>query len=304
MATRDLWEVFTGQSGRFVDSPEMQESAQRARAEGAMQNVYGDQLGFGGTLYGRATGTGGPSSAEIQMDRGLQEAQRGALAQAQGARGQNRQRASNQAMLGGLEAAGRVGEATAQLRADEQARAEQAYAQHLAGLQQQNLAQAQMGQADQLAQMNAELERQKANAQISQQNAESESGVLGGLASTAGGALAMFSDMRAKEEISDADEMALGEAIRELSDADGNRAALDDVHGKKFRYTEEAADRMGTDRGERVGVMTQDMKTGPMGAAVFEDEETGLDAIDGRKALGVLLASVAGIDKRLQEAGV
>ncbi len=126
----------------------------------------------------------------------------------------------------------------------------------------------------------------------------------GGLGALIGGAL---SDIRAKEDV-DALDSAERRALSfrdvdvdypELATPDGNRRGLAPVDPYRYRYTEDAASLMGTDRDMRTGVMAQDLERSPYLRDAVVDTPAG-KAIDEERALSGSLAAAAGLDKRLQ----
>jgi hypothetical protein len=129
----------------------------------------------------------------------------------------------------------------------------------------------------------------------------------GGGAAASGGAIT--SDVRAKTDIqplgggyeraqAQAERVAALDAI--ASDPRANRNALDGIEPYSYRYKAGPAARYGEDTQPRVGVMAQDIeKAGPAGAAVVSEDENGVKKLDVHRALGLSLAGVAGLDKRL-----
>lgn len=117
----------------------------------------------------------------------------------------------------------------------------------------------------------------------------------------------IFSDVRAKEDIDSLDRaerraMAFRDVevdYPELSTPEGNRRGLGPMEPYRYRYTEDAADRIGADRGMRTGIMAQDMERSPYLQDAVVDTPNG-KAIDEERALSGSLAAAAGLDKRLR----
>lgn len=128
-----------------------------------------------------------------------------------------------------------------------------------------------------------------ANAGVQSNNASNSQKTWGGLITGAAGA--MFSDIRAKEDIDPIVAMA--------ADPEANDDALEPVNGYSYRYKANVADALGTDRGKRAGVMAQELEQSPAGREVVFDRG-GLKALDMPKAVSFSLAANAGLDKRLR----
>ncbi|MGH7177244.1 MAG: tail fiber domain-containing protein [Tepidisphaeraceae bacterium] len=108
--------------------------------------------------------------------------------------------------------------------------------------------------------------------------------MTGALISGAGqiGATALMSDENVKTDVADADE-----------DID---AMLDALRAKRYRYKDET--RHG--RGERAGIMAQDLERSRAGRAVVTEVADG-KSIDVNKAVSAALASVARLNQRLRK---
>lgn len=123
-----------------------------------------------------------------------------------------------------------------------------------------------------------------ANAGVQAGNAKNQSEFTGGILKAAG--TAMMSDVRAKQDIS-------------LLSPEGNRQSLAALDGYEYRYKPDVAERIGEDTGPRVGIMAQDLEKAPAGEDVVLDTPEG-KALDVNRALGFSLASLAGLNKRLE----
>lgn len=105
------------------------------------------------------------------------------------------------------------------------------------------------------------------------------------------------SDKRAKTGVRDGqqDTSALLEAL-----ASGT---FEEIEPKVFRFKQGAADALGEDTGEQLGVMAQDMEgASPLGAALVDEMPGtgGVKGIDTGRALGAVLAAQADTSKRLK----
>jgi hypothetical protein len=101
-----------------------------------------------------------------------------------------------------------------------------------------------------------------------------------------------FSDIRAKEDISEVDPIALM-----ATNEEANRSELGGQKPYRYRYK----DGLGQDRSPRIGIMADELERSPGGAQVVgRDPATGLKTIDGQRGLSYALAANAGLDKRLR----
>lgn len=267
------------------------------------QNQLADSLQ--GTIAGQ-----GPSVAQAQLQAQGAENERALAGQAAGARGVNKVQAQRDAMMAGVEQRSRTNQAAAQLRAQEVAAAQGQLGGVLGTQQQAGLTQQQIASGESVAQMNAQQQVNMARFQQEQANQGAFSNFIQGAAGAVGGA--MMSDIRAKEDIRPMDRgsgNALIDTIeglirrREMATPEGSREALAPVDPYRYRYTDEAAGRIGEDTGMRTGVMAQDLERSPyMRDAVIDTPEG--KAIDKDRALGSTMAATAGLDKRLRRAGL
>lgn len=315
--------LFAG--SRHYDSQKLGQSEVRDSALRRYGNNLGAQQGALERLNARASGTGGPSLAEQQMQSGLAQVNQQVMGATAGARGINRTDAQLNAQRDLAKTGAQVGRDMGALRAQEQMQAEQAYAQGLAGLQSQEMGMQSLGQADQLAMLNAEAQ----NRQLNEKMASEQKGLIGNVLGTVGGALGALSDIRAKEDIRPAPQAHIGMAQIEpqahigmaqleprveigqaeidalppeyqaMATPQGSREALGDVEPYSYRYKPEAAMSMATDTDPRLGVMAQDLEKTSMSPLV-EDTPEG-KAIDGPKAVSALMALVAAQEKRLEK---
>lgn len=135
--------------------------AQFGNAQQQAQNAQQSQLGS--ALMQRALGTGGPSAAELQMQRGLGQAQTAAGSLAASQRGVGAGLALRNAQNAQAQMAGQNLDQTAQLRANEQIAAQQGLGNLLAQQRQQNIGQQQAGMQGQgdIQKVNAGLQNQQ-----------------------------------------------------------------------------------------------------------------------------------------------
>jgi hypothetical protein len=341
------------QAGAPTQVSDLATSAERDFGYGRQTALTQDQDELQRMLMMRASGTGGPSVAEAQMQQGLNQAQAQTRGMAAGARGMNRIAAQRAAMATNANLAGQVVDQSAVLRANEQVAAQGLAAQNQGAMAGQNLALMQFGQGDQQALLEANLEAQRLNAQAAEGNAQRRgnlsTGIVQGVAGAVGGAL--LSDIRMKERITpipvgatderirallddgtgagpsdgmrelvarnarardvetgrtpvnqlglSAEQMAGIDARRALMTPAGSKRALAPVAPALYQYKPMAAAMMGTDTGQRAGVMAQDLEQSPLLADTVVDTPAG-KAIDGQKAVSSTLALTAALDKRLK----
>lgn len=289
---------------------------------GAANATAGNQTALGQLLTARANGTGGPSAAELQMRQGLGAAINAQRAQAASARGLSPGMAQRMAAQGIAGAQMQTNQQTGVLRAQEQLGAQNALGGLLAQQRGQDLNSAQMAQQgaqfntqtemqnrqqmDQATQayigmgMSREQAQQQAladqeklkadqqasantlNAATAEGNADRAQKAKGGLIGAAGAALgSIFSDRNAKTEIREAD-------------AD-TEELLDGMGSYLYKYRDQ---RHG--KGERLGVMAQDVAKSRAGREIVSRHESGLLQLDGKKTLGALLAAAANLNKRVR----
>jgi hypothetical protein len=214
----------------LVDPGTRGAGAERSYGLGRFQALTQDQDELNKMLLARAAGTAGPSVAETQLRTGLGQGQRQNLSLANSARGMNRVGALRGAIASNATMAGDTNAAAATLRANEQVAAQNLAAQNLGAMQGQNISQQQIGQEDQLALLNADVNRERLRQQTEESNAQRRGGLVsdlvkGGLA--AGGAIfGGLSDIRAKEDIT---------PIRPGMTDDRIRALLEDEPGVEER---------------------------------------------------------------------
>jgi len=280
--------------------------------------IYGTQLATGQTdqsraglmgtadSLGRIAGGQQAGAGELAVNRQVGQANAQQASLARQAHGTNsalayRNAARTQADMG-LQGAGAAAQAQMQDQQAANALRGQLYGQAYnqdATVAQQN---AQLGQQAQLANQQATLQNRAlqtqalgqqlgwSQAQIDEQIKRgaiesADKGVVGGLFGGIGGALSSLSDERTKTDIEDGDD-----------DADELMANL---RPKTYRYLDKHAAKWG--KGERLGIMAQDLAKSKMGArtlAIADDE--GHIGFDLGKATSAALASVARLDKRLR----
>lgn len=133
-------------------------SMSAARVSGGDQAaVRAQQSDFLKTLQARAEGRGGPSAAELQMNRGLDQATSNAMAQAKSARGISPAAALRMSMTTGANAQQDIAAQSSILRAQEQAEAEGQYANQMGNMRTADL---------DLASRNAELSQNASQANL------------------------------------------------------------------------------------------------------------------------------------------
>lgn len=222
----------------------------------------------------RDLASGKNSYSAEQLRQGLQQNLAAQQSMAASASPQNQAMAARTAMIN----AGRLGGGMAG-------------AQALAGIQERNQAQQQLGQLDLGAR------GQDANVALgSRQNATGAYGAIAGnqgvnpdadrlkqqLGMVQGGlqAAAMFSDKRLKTDVKG-------------GDTDANKA-LAGLRAYKFKYKDE-----GHGKGEQLGVMAQELETAGLGHAVFDTAEG--KAVNGAKLAGANTAMLAALGRRVSE---
>lgn len=259
--------------------------------------VSGQQQALIQQMQARAAGQS-PSIAEMQMQRGGDQARAALASQAATMRGApaglaQRGLARTQAGL----SQDLVGQAS-MLRAQEQQAAEQGLAGMLQGTRSQDQALMQQGQnlalqymqlgmtADQAQFMaNQELERLRQGARQSQAETgvKQQSALIGGLG-TVGAAL--LSDKNQKTNI-------------EASSKDVSKF-LNSLSAKKYDYKDGSME--GAAHGKRYGIIAQDLEKSDMGKSLVMDTPNG-KMIDTNQTVGALLAAVSHLNKRLEKAG-
>ncbi len=223
---------------------------------------------FAQALHNAALGRGGPSAAQQQLQQGLGQATRRGQAVAASQRGVSPALA---ARMGSQMAAGASMDANryaAILRAQEQMQARGQYM----GMQQM--------MAGQTSAMN-QLRLQKA---LKEQ--ESAQQGMGGMMSAAGGLIGgILSDRRAKKDIEPA-----GREIQEF---------LSSIQPLAYHYKD--PDARGAGPGQRFGIVAQDAQKTPVGQSIVVETPEGDLALDQAAAVSVLLATVALLNKRIED---
>lgn len=270
------------------------------------------QQAFADALRAQAEGRGGPSAAEMQMQRGLDSSVQNAMAMAAAQRG-NPMLAQRQAQMSAGQMSADVAGQSAQLRAQEQLAAQNLYAQQLAGMrgmdlqgqqmwsqrelgltglgQNQALSQAQLDQQAALANQSAyqraidqAIQAYGVDQGVSVQQSAQDAQVAGsGMAAGAGllAALAMACDERSKKEKRDGH----GE-IRELFEA---------LRPVEYEYNEDVGERPG----RHVGILAQDLQRSKAGRAMVGTDERGRLNVDMKRALAAALAGTADLHARV-----
>lgn len=214
---------FTAQSPNSIE--QLAQSQDRDYGFGRTQALTTDQDRLQRQLLMQALGKGGPSVAQNQLRQGLNQAQAAAAGQAAGARGMNRVAAQRMAMATGANLAGQANEQAATLRAQEQLAAQGLTAQTQGAMQGQNLALQQLGQNDQQAILQSQMDAQRINEQVAEGNAARagalRSQMIKDTIGAGGQMLANMSDERVKENIKPLDTSAPFDtaipAIRQIS---------------------------------------------------------------------------------------
>jgi hypothetical protein len=249
---------------------------------------------FGETLRRRAAGEV-PSLAEAQLAQAANQNQRGMAAALSGLRGRNASLGirglQQQYAQQGQDIAGQ----SALLRAQEQAQAEQQLGQLYGQMGQQDLASQELGFKQALAQQQARQSLQEARgrdiAQLlgldataresaANRRSEMKNKLIGGFFDAGGaiGAAGIKSDENSKKDIKG----AAGEAKR----------FLDELTAKTFKYK-------GSDE-PMMGVMAQDAEKSKMGKYLVE-KKGGYKALNGKKTMSAMLASLAYLNDRLNK---
>lgn len=159
----------------------------------------GQQQELGNAVQDRALGRGGPSVAELQMQRGMNQAQQRLAQQAASARGMNRGSANRAAMRAGSDLYAQTNEQTGIMRAQEQIAAQQLAAQNTRDMRAQDLIARGHSIDEAKAIMDAEIRVQDINAQTARGNAVNAQGPTMMGIGALGGALGALSDERAKD---------------------------------------------------------------------------------------------------------
>jgi hypothetical protein len=185
-AMGDVWDAATGQVDYRPGLGRVQ--------TGRIDQSRGNSLGLQNQLALAASGQGGPSAAQQQLQAGTQAGLRQQLAMAASARGGAAQQAAarRQGMANAAMQQGQASNEAAALRAREQ----QAAQAQLAGLSTQ---QQQVDLGEQEANLQAQTQNNQQRMEIAQGNAKGKQGVVGSIMSAAGGLL--MSDIRGKESI-------------------------------------------------------------------------------------------------------
>jgi hypothetical protein len=274
-------ELYQYRPEAFQMSPVSGTQAQAAREEMA---------GFGETLRRRAAGEA-PSLAQLQLQAGQQRAQQSLQSALAGMRGR-------QAGLGfrGLqqqfaEQGQSLNQQLAQLRAVEQAQAEQALGSFLGQRAQTELAAQEMAFREAVARQQAQAALEAARGQDiaallgigaqsgAQQLARQTQGI-GSLLQAGGamGAAAVASDIKLKEDVSPA--------------AQESKDFLDALTAYKFKYKSGGK--------PQLGIMAQDAEQSEMGKAIV-DNSGKMKKLDGKKTISAVLASLAYLNDRLNQ---
>jgi hypothetical protein len=276
------------------------EASGKAGAQRSME-VRGRQGELADMLEARARGEGGPSVAEQQMKRGRDEAIKAQMGIAAGARGPNIALAGRNAATAGADISAKTGAAAAELRAQEQMGAEERLAQALAAQREQDLGQRaqDLGQSSDIR--DAKVGMAKARSGVAAANAQARASLGGGLAQAAGAVLPLIAGTGGSDEGLKEGARSGTADVRTLLEALGRSAGatFEEIEPQVFRYTPTAAQNMGTDTDERLGVMAQDVeKAGPVGDAMEVDTPSG-KGLAPMESLGAVLAAMADTAQRV-----
>lgn len=257
-----------------------------AQAEAARQEM----ATFAETLRRRAAGEA-PSLAEQQLKAGQQRQQQSLQAALAGLRGRQAGLSIRGLQQQFAEQGQVLSQQAAQLKAAEQAQAEQQLAQFLGQRTQAEMGAQEMAFREQLArqQAAAELERLRGadiasllglGAQLSQQARAQQAAGIGGLLSAGAGlgAAAIMSDVSAKKEI----EPAKAEA----------KKFLDELTAYTFKYKNSAEPMM--------GIMAQDAEKSKMGKYMVQQKGS-KKMLSGKKTMSAMLASLAYLNDRINQ---
>lgn len=287
--------------------------AQRGAAIDASMAARARQDQLAGRLMSTIRGEG-PSAAQAQLQMGLDQALRSQAALAASGRG-NPALASRTAAGNAAALQGQVGQQAAMLRGQESALAQGQLGQLLAaqragdlGLSQQSLGLQGLGlqqqgagvagiqglQAQQLAEIQAQRQltadiAQGLRGQAIQQDIAQNQMIMAGVGTGAqltGQAVAAMSDRRAKRDVRPA-----GEHVGKLLEA---------LRPSCYRYREEVQDMPEAGRGERIGIMAQDLERTELGKALVKRGDDGLRRIDVGATTGLLLAALSDQHRRLK----
>lgn len=288
----------------------------------AEEGFRGRQADLAGMLYDQARGSG-PSLAQEQLNRGLEQNIESQFATAASQRGdvntgsqqrmlaQNIARANqetvNQAGLQRLQEQQRaqelLGNVAAQARgqdisalqtkgslllSDQAARNDLVYKYTAMGMGL-DAAQAQANRdlaamQAQTSQFNAQLQAAAQQGYLNRQQ-QYDTGLIGAGASTAAAA-AMLSDEQKKKDIKPAN--------------DDIKKMLDALSAEKYKYKEPSVE--GAAPGKRYGIMAQDLEKSKPGASVVMDSEGG-KKIDANQSIGLIFAALANLNERLNKKG-
>lgn len=185
-------EMFTAGVGTYHGELSHQD---KGNAEGARQG----QVGLAMDLGRRSRGLGGPSVAELQMQRGMNQAQQRLGQQAASARGMSRAGAQGAALRGASDLYSQTNEQAGIMRAQEQIAAQQLYGQQLRDMRQQDLLSRGYGIEEAKAILDADMRAQGINANLANATADRRQGVAMLGLGAIGGALGGLSDRNAKE---------------------------------------------------------------------------------------------------------
>lgn len=208
-----------------------------------------------------------PSIAQMQMNRNVDQTNRAALAMASSQRGaSNPALAFRQAQIMGQEAQMQGAQEGAMMAEQERRQADQMIAQQAA------------------AQRGVALQQSMANQQAQAQASAGNKQMISGLAA-AGGQMAMASDERVKTDIGSAPNAS--QAIEAFVNAIK-------PHTYKYKNAEDGT-------GEKMGVMAQDLEKTAVGKTMVDEAPDGTKMVDTNKAIGVILAGMADMNKKLKK---
>jgi hypothetical protein len=259
--------------------------AERQLAGGDQQQARQMQLQALGGLQSAANGTG-PNAAAMQAEQMRQRNVANQYAMAASLRGRSpgaalAQAGQNAATINSQAA----GQAAAQ-RAADQEQARRDYVTALGGLSGQDIQRQNALLGAQLTSQGQGIQGEVGAAQASAANAAGSNSMQGGILSGAGSLIGAMSDERAKTHVHS--------GLSEANDM------LDALSPRSFEYKAEVKDDPRAGRGERLGIMAQDMERSPMGQRVVRQGAGGMKELDVGKGLGAALAALAALNGRVR----
>jgi len=250
--------------------------------------AYG-QTGLAGQMQAmemfrnNANGTGGPSLAQLQMQQGMEQSQRGAMGLMGQTRGGNLAGAYSQALGAQSGAMANTNQQAGMLRAQEQLAAQQAYAGMSNQMAGQGLAYDQLNLQNALGQDQNSLGWYSAKRGMDLQQTQANRGFYTDLIKTGMGVvgdvakMGAMSDVRAKEDMQPYDPAAAAAEVQPLA----------------YRYKPG----MGQPEGQQLGVSAQQLAGTSLGSTLVQQGPDGMLNIDGGRA-GIAALAASGENSR------